>query len=75
MLCSVKNAQKVAGLKRSKQRCKPHSLTWEHKALLLLYSLEHLHFLGLPKINTGSLQLYLCSVPCLFSGPQGSSSF
>lgn len=75
MLCSVKNAHKVAGLKRSSQRCKSIALTWEHKVLLLLYTLEHFHFLERPKINTGSLQLYPCSVPYLFSGLQGSSSF
>ena len=73
MLCSVKNAHKVAGLKRSNQRCKKligTALTWEHKVLLLLCTLEHFHFLEFPKINTGSLQLHPCFVPCLCPGPQ-----
>lgn len=38
--------------------------------LPLLCTLEHFHFLELPKINPGSLQLYPCLVPCLFPGPQ-----
>lgn len=72
MLCSVKNAHKVAGLKRSNQRCKKlqHTLTWEQKVLLLLCTPEHFHFLEFPKINTGSVQLHPCSVSCLFPGPQ-----